>query len=129
VETNPRAAARLSVEKKYLASNPELNTSAIGNLRYVPSVKGAEEAVSSAAVAMKAAGMLSPTTDVAELAKKAFVHMDGVTDQWVEKLEVQKVAGGQIPPDQAVRLAMELGLLGGPKMLYTCCGPARRKTF
>ncbi|HEX8296228.1 MAG TPA: ABC transporter substrate-binding protein, partial [Chthoniobacteraceae bacterium] len=33
VETNPRAAARLSVEKGYLASNPELNTTAIGNLR------------------------------------------------------------------------------------------------
>src|SRR5437879_5671564 len=44
VEANPRAAARLSVEKKYLASNPELNTSAIGNLRYIPSVSGAEAA-------------------------------------------------------------------------------------
>jgi NitT/TauT family transport system substrate-binding protein len=126
VETNPRAAARMSVEKKYLASNPELNTSAISNLRYIPSVKGAEDAVMSAALAMKTAGMLTPTTDVEALAKKAFVHLDGVTDQWVEKLEVQKVAGGQIPPDQSVRLAMELGLLGGPKMLYTCCGPAKR---
>src|SRR5213076_2831744 len=38
VETNPAAAARLSVEKKYLASNPELNTVAIAHLRYVPSV-------------------------------------------------------------------------------------------
>src|SRR4051795_6878062 len=36
VETNPAAAARLSVEKKYLASNPELNTVAISHLRYVP---------------------------------------------------------------------------------------------
>src|SRR5262249_40282508 len=42
VETNPAAAARLSVEKKYLASNPELNTVAISHLRYVPSVSGAE---------------------------------------------------------------------------------------
>src|SRR5437764_1331702 len=47
VETNPSAAARLSVEKKYLASNPELNTVAISHLRYVPSVSGAEAAVSS----------------------------------------------------------------------------------
>ncbi|MDZ4288179.1 MAG: ABC transporter substrate-binding protein [Prosthecobacter sp.] len=126
VETNPRAAARMSVEKKYLGSNPELNTTAISNLRYIPSVKGAEDAVNSAAEAMKVAGMLAPTTDVAALAKRAFVHLPGVTDEWVQKLEVQKVAGGQIPPDQAVRLAMELGLLGGPKMLYTCCGPAKR---
>src|SRR5215217_6130379 len=38
VEANPGAAARLSVEKKYLASNPELNAHAISNLDYVPGV-------------------------------------------------------------------------------------------
>src|SRR3954465_628385 len=36
VEANPAAAARLSVEKKYLASNSELNTIAISHLRYMP---------------------------------------------------------------------------------------------
>jgi NitT/TauT family transport system substrate-binding protein len=38
VETNPKAAAVLAVEKKYLASTPELNTQALGRLRYIPSV-------------------------------------------------------------------------------------------
>src|SRR5712672_1455558 len=33
VETNPSAAARMSVEKKYLASNVEMNTIAIAHLR------------------------------------------------------------------------------------------------
>ena len=108
VEANPAAAARLSVEKKYLASNPELNTVAISHLRYVPSVSGAETAVTSAAAEMKVAGMLSPTTNVPELAKRAFVHLDGVTDDWLEKLEVEKVAGGQVPPDQDIRLFAEL---------------------
>src|SRR5947207_12625723 len=75
VQENPRLAARLSVEKKYLASNPELNTVAISNLRYIPSVIGAEQAVHSAAREMKIAGMLSPNTDVEALAKKAFVHL------------------------------------------------------
>src|SRR5205823_3872179 len=93
VETNPAAAARLSVEKKYLASNPELNTVAISHLRYVPSVSGAEAAVSSAAAEMKIAGMLSPTTDVPSLAKRAFVHLDGVSDEWLQNLDVEKVAG------------------------------------
>ncbi len=78
VEANPAAAARLSVEKKYLASNPELNTVAISHLRYVPSVSGAEAAVNSAAAEMKVAGMLSPSTNVAELGKRAFAHLDGV---------------------------------------------------
>src|SRR5438132_12143080 len=76
VEANPAAAAKLSVEKKYLASNPELNTIAISHLRYMPSVSGAEEAVTSAAAEMKKAGMRAPSTDVEGLAKKRFVHLD-----------------------------------------------------
>jgi len=107
VETNPAAAARLSVEKGYLASNPELNTVAISHLRYVPSVSGAEIAVNSAAAEMKTAGMLNPTTDVSELAKRAFVHLDGVTDDWLQNLQVEKVAGGEVPPDQDIRLYAE----------------------
>ncbi|HZE57479.1 MAG TPA: ABC transporter substrate-binding protein [Chthoniobacterales bacterium] len=118
VETNPAAAARLSVEKKYLASNPELNTVAISHLRYVPSVSGADNAVKSAAEEMKIAGMLSPTTDVAALAKKAFVHLDGVTDEWIDSLPVEKVAGGQVPPDQDIRLYAEL-ILGDRE--DSCC--------
>jgi NitT/TauT family transport system substrate-binding protein len=108
VEANPAAAARLSVEKKYLASNPELNTVAISHLRYVPSVSGAETAVNSAAAEMKIAGMLSPTTNVPDLAKRAFVHLDGVSDEWLQNLQVEKVAGGQVPPDQDIRLYAEL---------------------
>src|SRR5205814_6038330 len=95
VEANPAAAARLSVEKKYLASNPELNTVAISHLRYVPSVSGADAAVTSAAAEMKVAGMLSPTTAVQDLAKRAFAHLEGVSDAWLQNLEVEKVAGGQ----------------------------------
>ena len=118
VEANPAAAARLSVEKGYLASSPELNTVAISHLRYVPSVSGAEMAVNSAAAEMKVAGMLSPTTDVADLAKRAFARLDGVTDEWLQNLQVEKVAGGQIPPDQDIRLYAELILndTGG-----SCC--------
>jgi NitT/TauT family transport system substrate-binding protein len=108
VEANPAAAARLSVEKKYLASNHELNTVAISHLRYVPSVSGAEQAVSSAAAEMKVAGMLSASTNVADLAQRAFVHLGGVSDEWLQSVEVEKVAGGQLPPDQDIRLFAEL---------------------
>src|SRR5436190_4886875 len=108
VEANPAAAARLSVEKKYLASSPELNTVAISHLRYIPSVSGADAAVRSAAAEMKIAGMLSPSTDVAELAKRAFVHLDGVSDQWLNNLQVERVDGGQVAPDQDIRLFAEL---------------------
>jgi len=122
VETNPAAAARLSVEKKYLASNPELNTTAIGNLRYVPSVSGAQAAVKSAAIEMKAAGMLSASTDIEALAKKAFATLDGVSDDWLNTLKVEKVAGGQVPKDQRARLLAELeNSTSDPWCGITCC--------
>ncbi len=126
VETNPAAAARLSVEKKYLASNPELNTVAISHLRYVPSISGAEAAVKSAAAEMKRAGMLSPTTDVEDLAKRAFAHLDGVSDEWLESLQVEKVAGGQVPPDENARLAAELATDRGPFTVSSCCAPSEK---
>ena len=98
VETNPAAAAKLSVEGKYLASTVDQNTFAISHLRYVPSVSGAQTAVRLAAAEMKTAGMLSPTTDVESLANRAFVSLEGVSDQWLNSLTVEKVAGGQVTP-------------------------------
>jgi NitT/TauT family transport system substrate-binding protein len=97
VQANPAAAAKLSVEHKYLASTIEQNAIAISHLRYVPSVTGAETAVRLASAEMKTAGMLSSTTDVDALAKRAFVHLDGVTDEWLNSVQVEKIAEGQIP--------------------------------
>ncbi len=126
VDANPRLAAHLSVEKKYLASNPELNTTAIGNLSYLPSVSGGKAAVRSAAEEMKTAGMLSPSTDLEALAKKAFVDLEGVTDEYVKKVAVQRLPGGPVPDDQPMRLAAELNTLGTPEKIATCCAPASR---
>ena len=123
VQQNPAAAARLSVEKKYLASNPELNTLALSHLRYMPSVSGAEAAVNTAATQMKAAGMLDSGTDVAALAKKAFVHLDGVSDEWIDGLQVDKVAGGQVPPDEIFRVRAELAGNESHPTLASCCSP------
>ncbi|HKQ37883.1 MAG TPA: ABC transporter substrate-binding protein [Verrucomicrobiae bacterium] len=103
VETNPAAAARLSVEGGYLASTVEHNAVAISHLRYVPSVSGAEKAVRLASAEMKISSMLSPSTDVEALAKKAFVHLDGVSDDWLNSLKVEQVAGGRVPPTWYVR--------------------------
>jgi NitT/TauT family transport system substrate-binding protein len=122
VEANPAAAARMSVEKKYLASNPELNTTAISHLRYVPSVSGAEAAIKSAAAEMKKEGMLNSSTDIDDLAKRAFAPLDGVSDAWLQSLQVEKVAGGQVPPDQDLRLRMELAQSkGDPWCSMACC--------
>jgi len=103
VETNPAAAAKLSVEGGYLASTVEHNAVAISHLRYVPSVSGAEKAVRLASAEMKISNMLSPSTDIEALAKKAFVHLDGVSDEWLNSLKVEQVAGGKVPQRWYVR--------------------------
>jgi NitT/TauT family transport system substrate-binding protein len=108
VETNPKAAAILAVEKKYLASTPELNTTALAGLRYIPTVHLAEESVRTAGREMKVAKMLAPETDTEALAKRAFMRLPGVTDEWIKTLEVEKVAGGQVSPNQDIRLLAEL---------------------
>jgi NitT/TauT family transport system substrate-binding protein len=126
VEANPAAAARLSVDKKYLASNPELNALALSHLRYLPSVSGAEAAVNSAAAEMKLAGMLSPTTDVAELAKRAFVHLEGVSDAWLQTVQVERLAGGQVSPDQNLRVAAEFAATRDTLQVASCCPPGTK---
>jgi NitT/TauT family transport system substrate-binding protein len=117
VNNNPRAAAQLSVEKKYLASNAELNSIALSHLRYMPSVSGAEAAVKSAASEMKKAGMLLGSTDVDALVRKAFVHLDGVSDQWITDLQVEKIAG-DIPSQKDIRRFANI-ILGDSK--DRCC--------
>jgi NitT/TauT family transport system substrate-binding protein len=108
VETNPKTAAALAVEKKYLASTPELNTVALSRLRYIPAVKIAEESLHTAAREMKTAKMLSPDTDTEALVKRAFMRLDGITDEWINRLQVETVAGGQVGPNEDIRLLAAL---------------------
>ena len=123
VETNPKAAAILAVEKKYLASTPELNTAALARLRYIPSVQEAVDSLYTAAREMKVAKMLSPETDTDALAKRSFMHLEGINDEWLKTLEVEKVAGGQVSPDEDIRL---IAALIQKDTEDSCC---RRKMF
>jgi NitT/TauT family transport system substrate-binding protein len=97
VNENPRAAAALSVEKKYIASTAEINTQALSKLNYIPGVARCRKSVDQAAAEMKKAGLLDPKTDPAALAKRAWLDLDGVTDEWVNGLNVEKVADGGRP--------------------------------
>ena len=123
---NPKATAAatraLLKAAKWVDTNPaanvNLNAHAISNLDYVPSVSGAERAVVQSAIDMKRAGMLKPRTDVSALAAGAFVHLDGVTDEWLQNLEVEKLADGDVPQDQDIRQFAQLILAPGEK---NCC--------
>jgi NitT/TauT family transport system substrate-binding protein len=91
VGQNPATAAKLAVEKKYTASSVEINTQAIAKLKYLPGVSLCRTSIDQAAEEMKKAGLLKPDTDPAELAKRAWLDLDGVNDEWVGDIEVATV--------------------------------------
>jgi len=121
VHENPAAAARLSVESKYIASSVELNALAIGKLKYMPGVDRCRTSIGLAAAEMKTAGLLNPATDPAELAERAWLSLDGVSDEWIGGLQVEKVAENRTS-DRSERYAgiqFAAELLAGK--IETCC--------
>ncbi|WP_373650656.1 MULTISPECIES: ABC transporter substrate-binding protein [unclassified Schlesneria] len=98
VEENTIAAATLAVEKNYIAASTEINAQAISQLKYMPGVSSCRQSIENAASEMKRAGLLKESTNVDELTKRAWLDLEGVTDEWINQLEVEKIAdGGRAP--------------------------------
>jgi hypothetical protein len=72
---------------------------------------------------MKAAGMLDSSTDVTALTKKAFAQLGGVSDEWLQTLQVNEVANRQLPPDEIYRVRAELAADSKTPDLVSCCSP------
>ena len=119
VGENPTAAANLSVEKKYIAASAEINAQAISKLKYIPGVARCRDSIARAAKEMQEAGLLNASTDPAELAKRAWLDLDGVTDDWINDLKVEKVAGGG--PVPVLAPAALVALFDGRKPCCSCC--------
>ena len=94
VGVNPTAAAHIAVDKGYVAASMEINAQALGMLRFEPGVDKARRDVRVGALAMKKAGFLKKETDAEGLARKAWLDLEGVNDNWIKSLQVDKVAGG-----------------------------------
>jgi NitT/TauT family transport system substrate-binding protein len=119
VSVNPTAASNLSCEKKYVGAPPAMNAQAISKLNYIPSVSRARQTIDQVAKEVKTSGLLDSKTDPAELAKKAWLDLDGVTDAWVEGLQIEKVAGGGPVP----RLSPQMlaAMFAGREACCSCC--------
>jgi len=126
VETNPRAAAVMSVEKKYIASNPELNADALSRLRYIPSIEGGKLAIRGAAEGMIRAGILKQGTNIDDSIKKIYREYPGVNDEWIKSLPVEEVAMGQVQPNQSELVQLELATIGSPTEIKTCCNATKK---
>jgi NitT/TauT family transport system substrate-binding protein len=122
VAANKTAAAKLAVEKGYLASTPELNVQAIRDIKYMPAVAKARRDILQVAKEMKNVEFLRPDTDPEELTKRAWLDLEGVTDEWIESVQVEKIPGGGDPPKLDLK---ELAALIGNEQVccnYGCCG-------
>jgi NitT/TauT family transport system substrate-binding protein len=122
VAANKTAAARLAVEKGYLASTAELNVQAIRDIKYMPAVAKARRDILQVAKEMKTADFLSPDTDPEELTKRAWLDLEGVTDEWIESVQVENIAGGGDPPKLDPQALA--ALIGNEEVCcnYGCCG-------
>ncbi len=121
VNENPTAAAQIGVDKKYVSASAEVNAQALAKLNYMPGVKRCRTSLDQAAAEMKKAGLLKPDTDVAALASKAWIDLDGVTDEWVNGIKVEKVAGARPRILNPVEFAALFDLKGDCVCCSKCC--------
>jgi NitT/TauT family transport system substrate-binding protein len=119
VDTNPRTAAKLSVERGYLSSNAELNAAALTKLRYEPGVEACRLGIEREAVSMKKSHTLNASTDPIELARRSWLSLPGVTDEWVKSIQVEHVAGDGPVDMNATAMAVLMG--GGKPCCKKCC--------
>lgn len=120
VDQNPTAAARLSVENKYISASVEINALALSTLKYAPGIFRCRKSLDLAATEMKSAGLLNPSTEPADLARRAWMDLDGVSDDWIQSLKVEHVTNsGPAPRLNAAAIAV---LLSGGAPASCCSG-------
>ncbi len=90
VAANPQAAASIAVEGKYVGGTVDLNAKSLVSLDFIPSISGGRKALSLAGNEMKASRMLDPGTDVEKLAERIFGPVNGLTDEWINSIKVEK---------------------------------------
>ena len=122
VGQNPRAAARIEVEKRYISkASIELNAAVLTKLQYTPEVNNCRKGMEVQCVEMKNAGVLTSSTDPHVLAERAWQSLEGVTDEWIRNVPVQKVdAGGPVETVPSA-LAALVAASGNAPCCNKCC--------
>lgn len=80
VQKNQDEAAKIQVEKKYVAGNAVTNAAVLKTFNYIPSVKGAYNAFGITANQLQDVGMLDKSVNVEALHKQSFITLPGVPD-------------------------------------------------
>jgi len=80
IQKNQDEAAKIQVEKKWVAGDAAFNASVLKTYNYIPSVKGAYEAFGITAKRLQEFGMLNESVDVESLHKNSFLFLKDVQD-------------------------------------------------
>lgn len=80
VQAHPEEAAKLELDKKYVAGNLALNTSLLKKYHFIPSVKGGYDAIKANAEELAAIGLLKEGTDGKKFADNTFLFFKGMPD-------------------------------------------------
>ncbi|MDR2717916.1 MAG: ABC transporter substrate-binding protein [Treponema sp.] len=78
VEKNPVEAAKIQIEKNYIAGDVDFNASLLASYSYKPSVQGGYDALKNTINEFKAIKLLNDETNTARLLETSFVFLDGV---------------------------------------------------
>lgn len=78
VEENPEEAAKLQIEKNYVAGDVELNSRLLKSYNYNPSIEGAKDSVYKNVVALQKLGLISNDLSPEAVLDKIFYEIEGI---------------------------------------------------
>ena len=77
VNENPEEAARIQIDKKYVAGDAEFNANVLKSYNYIPSVQGGYDAISLSVSQLTDIGLLKEGTDAKTFADNAYLFFVG----------------------------------------------------
>lgn len=80
VQAHPQEAAKLELDKKYVAGNLELNTALLKSYHFIPSVQGGYNAIKDCTEQLAKIGLIAPDTDARKFTDAAFLFFKGLED-------------------------------------------------
>ncbi|SFL31994.1 ABC transporter substrate-binding protein [Pelosinus propionicus] len=80
IQKNPDEAAKIQVDKKWVAGDAAFNASVLKTYNFIPSVSGAYDAFGITAKQLQEVGMLDKGVDTDALQKKSFIKLKDVPD-------------------------------------------------
>lgn len=102
VNENPREAAQIQLDKKYVSGELEFNAKLLASYNYKPSVQGGYDAVLQSVQQLADIGILKEGTDAKQFADNCYAFFDGVPDTYsADEIGIDSDTSGEAPAASA----------------------------